>query len=79
MAKKANREGGASFVLDPLNRYLPFVKGPKKAISGGKMADLRGPKRKTSQLRDWLFLPFFVFSQDRCARSNIETPYIYDL
>jgi len=61
-AKKANHDGGASFVFGPLNRYVPLVKGPKKAVSGGKMVDLGGQKRKTSHLRDWRFLPFSGFS-----------------
>ena len=60
-AKKANHDGGASFVFGPLNRYVPLVKGPKKAVSGGKMVDLGGRKRKTPHLRD-CFLPFFGFS-----------------
>ena len=60
--KKANHEGGASFIFDPSNRYVPLVKGPKKAVSGGKMVDLGGPKRKTPHLRDSLFLTFFGFS-----------------
>ena len=64
--KNANHVGGASFVFDPSNRYLPFVKGPKEVISGGQMVDLGGQKLKTPHLRDWLFWQFFGFSQGRC-------------
>ena len=60
-AKNANREGGASFVSGPSNRYVPLVKGPKKAVSGGKMVDLGGQKRKTRHLRDWRFSRFSDF------------------
>ena len=61
--KKANREGGASFVFDPLNRYVPLAKGPKKAVSGGKMVDLggRNERRATFAIR-FFFLAFFGFS-----------------
>ena len=45
-AKNANHEGGASFVFGPLNRYVPLVKGPKKAVPGGKMVDLWGSETK---------------------------------
>ena len=61
MAKIANHEGGASFVFDPLNRYVALAKGPKKAVSGGKMVDLGGQKGKTPHLRVWRFLAIFDF------------------
>ena len=58
--KKQSRRWGV-FRFWPLKSLCTFVKGPKKAVSGGKMVDLGGRKRKTSHLCDWLFLPFFGF------------------
>ena len=62
MAKKNNREGGAPFVFDPLNRYVPFVKGPKKAFSGGKVVDLGVENERRPTFVIGFFLPFFGFS-----------------
>ena len=51
--KKPIAKVGRLSFFGPLNRYVPLVKGPKKAVSGGKMVDLGGRKRKTPHLRDW--------------------------
>ena len=61
-AKNANREGGASFVFGPLNRYVPLVKGPKKAVSGGKMVDLgvKNKRRATFVIGVFATFRFFV-------------------
>ena len=72
-AENANREGGASFVFGPLNRYVPLVKGHKKAVSGGKMVDLGGVKNKRrATFVIGVFCHFSVFRRIgvTCAKSN---------
>ena len=50
--KNAIREGGMSRLFLPLKRRLPFAKGLKKALPGGKMPDLGAKKGETSHLRE---------------------------
>ena len=50
--KNAIHEGGMSRPFLPLKRHLPFAKGQKKALPGGKMPDLGAKKGETSHLRE---------------------------
>ena len=50
--KNAIHEGGTSRPFLPLKRHLPFAKGQKKALPGGKTPDLGAKKGETSHLRE---------------------------